>query len=256
MRKGDDTMRMKMMAGAALCASTLAFAAPVAATVVPGDTFSVAIAGFNLEDINDQGIILVGPLSVTFGQPFISSNADDVLPGAGPVTVTSSETIGATTTTDTISIFVPTNFIPANTRTVSGNIIDYLEFDLGAFNADANGLDFLQPISGAVFSGDLIYALGTFALDPDVTLSANNTSLTMFEFATSGGVDFSTLGVRRFDFSVTYATPATPSVPEPASWALMVAGFGAVGYAMRRAVRRSDIRFDDRIRRITAGEIA
>lgn len=30
------------------------------------------------------------------------------------------------------------------------------------------------------------------------------------------------------------ATPGTPSVPEPAAWAMMVAGFGAVGGAMRR----------------------
>ena len=30
-----------------------------------------------------------------------------------------------------------------------------------------------------------------------------------------------------------------PAVPEPATWALMIAGFGAVGYAMRRRTRVS-----------------
>lgn len=46
-------------------------------------------------------------------------------------------------------------------------------------------------------------------------------------------------------FRTTYATNlvteaaalATPAVPEPASWAMMIAGFGAVGFAMRRRQR-------------------
>ncbi len=34
--------------------------------------------------------------------------------------------------------------------------------------------------------------------------------------------------------NVQFATLATGAVPEPATWALMLVGFGAVGYAMRR----------------------
>jgi hypothetical protein len=42
-----------------------------------------------------------------------------------------------------------------------------------------------------------------------------------------------------FDYAIfgTGANP-TPAVPEPASWATMIAGFGLVGTAMRRRVRR------------------
>ena len=50
--------------------------------------------------------------------------------------------------------------------------------------------------------------------------------------------------------------PILPPVPEPATWALMILGFGFVGYGMRRQLRRSDAKFDLRIRQIAAGEIA
>ena len=35
----------------------------------------------------------------------------------------------------------------------------------------------------------------------------------------------------------------TPAVPEPATWAMMIAGFGAVGFAMRRARRNVRVSF-------------
>lgn len=48
----------------------------------------------------------------------------------------------------------------------------------------------------------------------------------------------------------------TGAVPEPATWALMILGMGAVGFAMRRAKRNSDAKFEAKIKRITAGAIA
>lgn len=260
MRKGDDTMRMKMMAGAALCASTLAFAAPVAATVVPGDTFQVAVVGFNQAEIaNDpnvvDGLFLAGPLEVTFGttQDFLEEGFDDQT-----VTVTSSETIGATMTTDTVSIFLPTNFLPDDgTTTPNGFVIDQIEFDLGSGNAGTNGLDFLLPIGVTSFTGSVQFGSSMASTQPVIVLSGGNTRLAFAEAASvASGTSISSAAVNRFDFSITYANVIASAIPEPGSWALMIAGFGAVGYAMRRAVRRSEARFDDRIRRITAGEIA
>lgn len=239
--------RMTMAAG--LSAAVLGLGTPASAAVVPGDTFSVGVIGFSDAD----GIYLVSPLTATFGSM-------QTFTGAGPngqdVTVTSSETIGATMTTDFVSISVPDNFVPAGT-TAGGEPINFIQFDLNTDNTDPDGLDFLQPISGATYAGSLIFFGGPLALSPQVTLSNANTTLGMSEAAqTLDGSDFSPALVRGFTFSVTYANPVAPSVPEPASWALMIAGFGAVGYGMRRAVRRSDARFDLRIRRIAAGEIA
>ena len=49
---------------------------------------------------------------------------------------------------------------------------------------------------------------------------------------------------------------ATPAVPEPATWGMMILGFGVVGYAMRRGMRRSNEKFDAKIKRITYGTAA
>lgn len=46
------------------------------------------------------------------------------------------------------------------------------------------------------------------------------------------------------------------AVPEPATWAMMLIGFGAVGFAMRRAKAAADDRFEDRVRRLAAGQLA
>ncbi|WP_375391940.1 PEPxxWA-CTERM sorting domain-containing protein [uncultured Sphingomonas sp.] len=238
-----------MVAVTVLGASMVALGGSASATVVPGDTFSVAVTGFSDVD----GIYLAGPLTAIFGQTQTFAGAG---PGGQTVTVTSFETVGATMTTDSVSVFVPTNFVPSG-ATAGGKPINFIEFDLGEFYADSDGIDFLSPITGANYAGSVVYAGGTATLNPQVTLSNNNASLAMgVAVQTTDGSDISPLVVRRFNFSVTYANPVTSAVPEPASWALMIAGFGAVGFSMRRAVRRSDVRFDDRIRRMTAGEIA
>ena len=46
------------------------------------------------------------------------------------------------------------------------------------------------------------------------------------------------------------------AIPESATWAMMIAGFGLVGFALRRRVRASEAAFDARIKRIADGEIA
>ena len=43
-------------------------------------------------------------------------------------------------------------------------------------------------------------------------------------------------------------------LPEPATWALMILGFGGIGGAMRRRMRRSEADFTARIKRIVDGD--
>lgn len=50
--------------------------------------------------------------------------------------------------------------------------------------------------------------------------------------------------------------PMTGAVPEPATWAMMILGMGAVGFAMRSAKRRSEDKFDAKIKKITYGAVA
>lgn len=46
------------------------------------------------------------------------------------------------------------------------------------------------------------------------------------------------------------------AVPEPATWAMMMIGFGAIGFGLRRAKASSDDRFEARLRRLAAGQTA
>jgi PEP-CTERM motif len=46
-------------------------------------------------------------------------------------------------------------------------------------------------------------------------------------------------GICDLNFRVTATTPAVAAVPEPGTWALMLAGFGVVGFTLRRSNRRS-----------------
>ena len=59
------------------------------------------------------------------------------------------------------------------------------------------------------------------------------------------GDTFTLSGVRSnqwiFISEVTFATKGTGSVPEPASWALMLGGFGLTGMAMRRRTRKTSL---------------
>ena len=46
------------------------------------------------------------------------------------------------------------------------------------------------------------------------------------------------------------------AVPEPAAWAMMILGMGAVGFALRSAKRRSEEKFETKIKNITYGATA
>jgi len=45
-------------------------------------------------------------------------------------------------------------------------------------------------------------------------------------------------------------------LPEGATWAMLLLGFGAVGFALRKAKALSDARFEEKIKRLAAGENA
>ena len=57
-------------------------------------------------------------------------------------------------------------------------------------------------------------------------------------------------------YNISITPSAVGSVPEPASWGMMILGMGAVGFAMRRRVRKSEANFEYKIKRIAAGEAA
>jgi hypothetical protein len=61
-----------------------------------------------------------------------------------------------------------------------------------------------------------------------VDLNRNNGQMAL-DYAT-----YNRLGIDGLHLRILNMTDSTPAVPEPATWALMILGLGAVGYALRR----------------------
>lgn len=242
MRK--QTLLFPLIAVAALCAflpragakSTAEFSLPQVvpqpAIVTPVDTFNISVAGFDSSGTN--GVYLIQPITATFGVN--STIAATGAGGAQTVTFTSSEAIGATTTTDTFTISVPTNFIPTGTTNSAGGVINLIEFDFGGYTAGTNTLDFATPLFSPTYTGSLLFSGGTLTLNPanlaaNAQLTNNNRSLadaaTISTTATAG---LSQFAIRSFTFSVTYN-----NVPEPSTYALCALGLaGFAGVVVRR----------------------
>ena len=245
---------VKTLASLALGASLLAVAAPATAQVKPNDTFTFSIAGFDTNGSN--GVYLVPVTTATFtgtgvGQVFTF--------GTQVVTVTTRETMSGSSITDSISIGVPLNFIPTGTTNAAGGAINLIEFDFGEYNGGTDTLDFSRAVAGTpTYTGSVNYQTSsTLPLTPTVTLSNGNSSLAFYEAVkTTAAAGFGQFNIRQFNFSATYTPAAAAPVPEAATWAMMIAGFGLVGYAVRRRIRASEAAFDARIKQIAEGEIA
>jgi hypothetical protein len=197
--------RLKNRRGAAIVAfaavSVLTGSEQLArAAVKPGDTFDIAVLGFNGANV---GGYLVNPVDATFGTTQIfNGNAS----GGQTLTVASNESIGPLTTTDTITVSVPTNFDPPGIR-IGGEPVTDIELDLG-YNAGSDLLDFAPGInpSSLTVAGTVFYSTSsTLNLSPAKSLTNSNTSLGMAE-AIGDTPDISVLGVKKFTITATYTS--------------------------------------------------
>ena len=97
--------------------------------------------------------------------------------------------------------------------------------------------------SGGITSGTLTFAAQS---SPFVLALKAGDAFSLDEFSAGGvsSIDFDTLGVgffsgprnSQFGQGLSHATPcgSTPAVPEPQTYALMLAGLGAMGFIARR----------------------
>ena len=109
--------------------------------------------------------------------------------------------------------------------------------------ADGTGHNFQFSVASAktvsysntpgVSSSFSLYLLGD-TIDTFLGYTPTPTSLTL-TFNSTGGSAYSA--------SASLAVPPAPSVPEPATWAMTLIGFGAMGAAMRRRPRVTNVAF-------------
>ena len=106
--------------------------------------------------------------------------------------------------------------------------------NLGSF-AVGTELIFLLHVNNTGFD----YFTGPASRNPDQHIHARvqadyapGTTLVSFEDLFNGPFDYNDLS-----FTFTNTSTAGPGVPEPASWALMITGFGLMGAAVRRRRR-------------------
>lgn len=112
----------------------------------------------------------------------------------------------------------------APVKAVIGGGASFVSVDLGDFNADADDL-FLRVYS----AGDLLLGEALLTIPADFTgMKTLSLSFGGIAYATMGGVGVN--GSSVFVDNFTWRG----GVPEPTAWAMMLAGFGLVGGAMRR----------------------
>jgi hypothetical protein len=114
--------------------------------------------------------------------------------------------------------------------TLAASLADFLTFgdgSSGTYNFSATSVKTLSyAVTPGVSSAISFYLLGT-TVNSNLGLDATPTSLTL-SFNSTGNSPYST--------SATLSVPPsiTGSVPETATWGMMLMGFGAMGAAMRR----------------------
>lgn len=220
--------------------AAMAAAMPAQAAVVVGDTFTFSIAGFN--SAGTAGYILGTGQTATFGtnQTYVAAGVN-----GQNYTIASSEVIGATTTTDFFKISTPLNFL--TTTTVNGITITQLQLDIGTANSgvgvptESNPVNFANAITAFTSTGNIVYGTANtvFTLVPTVTLANGGLSFTSAEGVSTGTSAISAFAIHEFNFSITYANPVAAAVPEPAIWAMMLVGFGAIGFGLRSRAKKT-----------------
>lgn len=202
-------MRRFLGALATMSAIALCPAAANAATVVIGPNqvlTAPTVAPGQTVDFFTSGNIFSGPISATFGDTGIPTGSF----------------------TDIYNFIIPQNGVGSGSVTTTVSL-DGLNGpnDLDIFSVLVNGLSASVIYKDA--SGNICMTPGVGSCGATEQFAINNVPIT------SGTPNTITIsGLSRGNGSYGGNATFMPAVPEPATWAMMLLGFGAIGFSMRR----------------------
>jgi len=127
-----------------------------------------------------------------------------------------------------------------------GPAVTYRGLPSNAFLGSLNGshtVNFPGVLNGTVYVG----------VQYDDDKGAPGKSMRIYKISASD-LDRITLNHKAGSAVVLAAVPSR--LPEAATWGMLLVGFGAVGFALRKAKALSDARFEEKIKRLAAGENA
>jgi len=144
--------------------------------------------------------------------------------------------------TEDSPVLLPVGYISQITGSISGDGPEdqFYNFNWqgGLFQVDAK---ILGADPNSIFTFELRSANGQFLRNISLS-SLNNFQLNFGQSLAAGSYIIGLKGTAGLDpdFSLDFMTPvsSTQGIPEPATWALLLAGFGGVGAALRRSRRR------------------
>ncbi len=207
---------MKRITQFAAAAALLAVAAPSFAAVTIRSGASVVQPSENVQlniDINPGDAILRGTTNQTNSIVLFRSSTDNLV--SGPQGQARIEAIGSSLDQLTFSLENGSTFTSAEFNILAsvGGLVT-----LQALGTGGSILQTLTPTVGS--NGQNFFGFLADASTPisSITVQASTAQVSSIGQFRLGGVAL---------------TPVAP-VPEPATWAMMLVGFGAVGYSMRR----------------------
>lgn len=130
---------------------------------------------------------------------------------------------------------------------LNGNYLYSLSFDLTGFHANTASFTgrFLvdNQVSSITLNGNTIFSgpAGGFTGSDWTTFGANSGFVNGLNVLQINAVNLAQNGGNPAGLRVEFIDSAVAAVPEPATWALMLAGFGMTGFAMRRR-RKPEVR--------------
>jgi len=134
-----------------------------------------------------------------------------------------------------LSNSIPNGDIAAQTAALTLLGVTFSDFNsyLKIDTSDATFLDFGQQLYGDTIIG-IHFGNGSGV--------GNSTAFFEFNFTSPvNGISLNLPGSSGVVLYLTQAPPQTSPVPEPATWAMMLVGFGAAGVAMRRKRKKNEL---------------